>query len=141
MADGVIVLEVHPATGKRSVDEQALRAVTAALLSCEDVITRARANGAGRGLGLRGGTVTVTAQGPGYHLALHEVRWTQDLSLSGSVDWPGRAGTVRASVTVSAPQGLRGRLELQWPEGVAQARANASGVLAGKRVAAEAAAP
>ena len=120
---------------------QALRVVSAVLLTCEDAIARARADGAGRGVGLRGGAVTVTAAQPGYHLALHELRWTQDVAVSGELDWPGRSGTVHATVELAGPDGMRGRLELQWPEGLAHARATVSGTLGGERVAAEAAAP
>lgn len=120
---------------------QALRVVSAVLLTCEDAIARARADGAGRGVGLRGGTVTVTAVQPGYHLALHQVRWTQDVVVSGELDWPGRSGTVHAVVELAAADGRRGRLELQWSEGVARARATVSGTLGGARVAAEAPAP
>jgi pimeloyl-ACP methyl ester carboxylesterase len=120
---------------------QALRVVSAVLLTCEDAIARARADGAGRGVGLRGGAVTVTASEPGYHLSLHQVRWTQDVAVSGELDWPGRSGTVHATIDVAAAEGLHGKLELQWPEGVARARATVSGTLGGERVAAEAAAP
>ena len=119
----------------------ALRVVSAVLLTCEDALARARADGAGRGVGLRGGAVTVTAAQPGYHLALHQVRWTQDVVVSGELDWPGRSGTVHAVVELAAADGMRGRLELQWPEGVARARATVSGTLGGERVAAEAPAP
>jgi hypothetical protein len=119
----------------------ALRVVSAVLLTCEDAIARARADGAGRGVGLRGGAVTVTAAQPGYHLTLHQLRWTQDVAVSGELDWPGRSGTVHATVELAGPDGMRGRLELQWPEGLAHARATVSGTLGGERVAAEAAAP
>ena len=81
----------------------ALRVVSAVLLTCEDVIARARADGAGRGVGLRGGAVTVTAAPPGYHLALHQLRWTQDVAVSGELDWPGRSGTVHATVELVGP--------------------------------------
>jgi pimeloyl-ACP methyl ester carboxylesterase len=121
--------------------EEALQVVSAVLLTCEDAIARARADGAGRGVGLRGGAVTVTAADSGYHLTLHQVRWTQDVAVSGELHWPGRSGTVHATVELTGPDLLRGKLELQWPEGVARARATVSGTLGGKRVAAEAPAP
>jgi hypothetical protein len=90
---------------------------------------------------LRGGAVTVTTAEPGYHLSLHQVRWTQDVAVSGELDWPGRSGTVHATVELTGPDLLRGKLELQWPEGVARARVTVSGMLGGKHVAAEAPAP
>ncbi|HEY2341264.1 MAG TPA: alpha/beta hydrolase, partial [Steroidobacteraceae bacterium] len=63
--------------------EESLRAVTATLLTCADVITRAAENGVGRGMGLRGGTYAVAEEGEGYRLTLHQVRWTNDLPVSG----------------------------------------------------------
>jgi pimeloyl-ACP methyl ester carboxylesterase len=122
-------------------DEALLRVVTAALQTCGDVLTRARDNGAGTGVGLRGGTVTVAAMGEGYHLRLHRVRWTSDVEVSGDITWPGRSGEVQALLDVVTPGGALGKLELQWPEGVLQSRASVRGSLGGQLVAAAAPAP
>jgi hypothetical protein len=122
-------------------DEALLRVVTAALQTCGDVLTRARDNGAGTGVGLRGGTVTVAAMGAGYHLRLHRVRWTSDVEVSGDITWPGRSGEVQALLDVVTPGGALGKLELQWPEGVLQSRASVRGSLGGQLVAAAAPAP
>lgn len=130
----------QPQAGNEA-DEAQLRLVSAALLTCEDAIARARANGAGQGSGLRGGTFTVTDASPGYHLTLREVRWTEDLGVSGEIDWPGRTGTVRANLQVSAPPQLHGQLEALWPEGVARARATVRGTLGAAAVSAEAPVP
>ncbi len=130
----------QPLVGNQAQEEE-LRVVSAALLTCEDAIARAQANGAGTGAGLRGGAVTVTDSALGYHLTLHEVRWTEDVTVSGEIEWPGHSGQVHANLTVSAAHGVRGALELQWPEGVASARAIAHGTLGARLVAAEAAAP
>jgi pimeloyl-ACP methyl ester carboxylesterase len=136
------VHELLPAKGLagNEAGEQSLRAVTATLLTCADVITRAAENGVGRGVGLRGGTYAVVEKGEGYRLTLHEVRWTTDLPVSGRIDWPGRSGTVRAVLDVQA-SGASGRLELSWPEDEINARAHARGTLNGKVVLAEAPAP
>jgi len=130
----------QPQAGNQA-DEAQLRLVTAALLTCEDVIARARANGAGEGLGLRGGSFTVAGSAPGYHLTLHEVRWTEDVAVSGQIDWPGRTGVVHADLEVSVSQDARGKLQVQWPEGVSKARASAHGTLGMRSVVAEAPAP
>jgi hypothetical protein len=130
----------QPLAGNQAPEEE-LRLVSAALLTCEDAIARAQANGAGTGVGLRGGSVTVASRAPGYHLSLHEVHWTEDVAVSGDIDWPGRSGVVHATVDLQASHGLRGKLELQWPEGVASARATVSGTLGAHTVAAEAPAP
>ena len=121
--------------------EAALRVVSAVLFTGEDVITRAIANGAGGGVGLRSGTFTAADAGEGFHITLDEVRWTEDVAVSGTLDWPGRAGTVRGTLHVKGPQGANGTLEVEWAEGTAQPRATVSGKLGGDSVVAEAPAP
>jgi hypothetical protein len=129
----------HPTAANRATQEQ-LRVVSAALLTCEDAIIRAAENGAGAGVGLRGGTFTaVPAQG-GYRLLLQDLHWTEDLGVSGRIDWPGENTVVHASLQVHGPQGA-GTLELAWPEGVSGARASARGNIAGQVVDADAPAP
>jgi pimeloyl-ACP methyl ester carboxylesterase len=122
-------------------DEALLRVVTAALQTCADAIARARDNGAVPGVGLRGGTVSVRSAGAGYNLLLHQVRWTSDVEVSGEISWPGRSGEVHAVLDVVAPAALQGKLELQWPEGVARARASVRGSFGSQVVAAAAPAP
>jgi pimeloyl-ACP methyl ester carboxylesterase len=134
-------LDAASALPGNQADAAQLQVVSAVLLTCADAISRARDNGAVPVAGLRGGSVAVTAVGTGYHLVLHQVRWTSDVVVSGEIDWPGRSGEVRAAVEVQAPQAMRGKLELQWPEGVAQARATAHGALGAQPLAAEAPAP
>jgi pimeloyl-ACP methyl ester carboxylesterase len=135
--------ELPPAHGlaENAAGEGALRVVTAALLTSVDVLSRAQAQGAGSGLGLRGGSFTVADVGNGYRVTLDEVRWTEDVSVSGTVDWGGRGGPVRGSVRIKGPQGASGPLEFEWTEGSAQPRAGISGKLGGENVAAEATAP
>jgi pimeloyl-ACP methyl ester carboxylesterase len=125
--------------GNASGDD-ALRVVTAALLSCQDAIVRADEYGAGRGVGLRGGHFVAADAGEGYRITLEQLRWTEDVSVSGQLDWPGRRGVVRAHLTLNAPQ-ADGMLELSWPEGVRDARATVRGSLGGRSVVAEVPAP
>src|SRR4029077_2884310 len=68
----------HAVSGNGADDGQ-LRVVTAALLTCEDAISRARENGAGTGGGLRGGRFASATSGEGYRLTLKQVRWTEDV--------------------------------------------------------------
>jgi hypothetical protein len=135
--------ELLPAQGLpgNEAPEEALRAASAALLTARDVIVRTLANGAGRGVGLRGGTFTATGAGGGYHLVLREVRWTEDVAVSGQIDWPGRSGVTHALLEVQAPQGVKGSLELQWPEGAGGSQASARGTLASRALVAQAPAP
>ena len=135
--------ELSPARGLEGsqASTEQLRAVSAALLTAEDVIDRAEANGAGSGVGLRGGTFRAHAAAGGYRITLRAVRWTEDTAFSGQIDWRGRSGAVRATLQVSGPQGARGRLDLQWAEGVSAARAAVRGTLDGNVVLAEAPSP
>jgi hypothetical protein len=120
--------------------EEALRLVTAALLTCTDVITRATEHGAERGVGLRGGTFTVARRDDGHRLTLHEVRWTEDLAASGNIDLGEKGGGGRADLKVQTPD-AGGELELTWPGGLSGSRVSVRGTLAGKVIAAEAPAP
>jgi hypothetical protein len=69
------------------------------------------------------------------------VRWTEDVAVSGQIDWPGRSGVTHALLEVQAPQGVKGSLELQWPEGPGGSQASARGTLASRALVAQAPAP
>lgn len=129
----------HALPGNQANEEQ-LRAVTGALLTCEDAIARARDNGPGHGAGLRGGTFEVMDAGAGYRLRLSAARFTEDLPVSGSVHWTGRSGEVSGRLVLGGA-GSQEILEVSWPEGVPAARATVRGTLGGKAVVAEAPAP
>lgn len=132
-------LNAAHARADNRAEGDALRAVSAALLTCQDVISRAMQNGAGKGMGLRGGDFTASAQGEGYRLLLREVRWTRDLAVSGRIDWPGPTALVRARLKLQGV--VAGNLSVSWSEGAEAPRAEAHGVLNGASVAADAAAP
>jgi pimeloyl-ACP methyl ester carboxylesterase len=117
-----------------------LSAVSAALLTAEDIITRARENGPGSGVGLRGGTFASQAAGAGLSLTLRDVRWTSDVAVSGHIEWPGRAGLVQGRLRLQTP-GAGGTLQVAWPEGVSPALATVRGNLDGRAVVAQAPAP
>ena len=130
------VAELDPARALpgNTGDDYELRAVTAALLTSEDVIVRANANGAGKGIGLRGGSFVVTADSMGYHLQLHNVLWTEDLSISGHIDSIGRGGIVDAVLDLHTSGGTSGELKLHWTEDGSEALASAEGELGGRKV-------
>jgi hypothetical protein len=77
--------------------------------------------------------------GEGYRLTLRAVRWTEDVAVSGRIDWPGRDATVQAHLKLRSARG-DGTLELTWRDG-ADAPALARGVLGGRQVMAVAPAP
>lgn len=87
---------------------------------------------------MRGGTFEIAA---GKRLTLHDVRWANDLRVSGTVVYPGRTGEGIADLTVVGPAGTTGVLKARWTEGVAQARAQVRGTFGKSTVAAEGAAP
>jgi pimeloyl-ACP methyl ester carboxylesterase len=134
-------LDAAHALAGNQVGVAQLRAVTAALATCEDAIVRAEENGPGTGIGLRGGTFIAVAAPSGYRLLLRHLHWTEDMSVSGSIDWPGPSGLVRAELEVRGPQDAHGKLRLRWPEGVGDGVAMADGTLGGRPVVAAAPAP
>jgi pimeloyl-ACP methyl ester carboxylesterase len=137
------VAELQPARAsmENSGGEYELRMVTAALLTSEDVIERADANGAGGGIGLRGGSFVAEAASTGYRIQLKSVRWTEDLTVSGHIDWPGRSGTAKANLDLLDTRRAGGKLDLQWSEGVSGGLATARGELDGKDIVADAPVP
>jgi pimeloyl-ACP methyl ester carboxylesterase len=130
------VAELEPARASvgNSGGEYELRMVTAALLTSEDVIERADANGAGSGIGLRGGSFVAEAASTGYRIRLRNVRWTEDLTVSGHIDWPDRSGPVKANLELLSAHAGGGKLALQWSEGLSAGLAIARGELDGKEI-------
>ncbi len=131
------VAAAHALAGNEA-GEAELRAVSAALSTCADVLARAETDGGGRGVGLRGGSFTVRPASGGYSVSLREVRWTEDLAISGRIDAPLRSGVVHAALELHGAAEVRGRLGLEWREGVSGTHATARGKLAGRTVVAEA---
>ena len=118
-----------------------LQIVTGALLTVGDAIARIGSNTTGKAVGLRGGTFEIAAAPNGKRLTLHDIRWTHDLNVSGTVLYPGRSGDGTADLTVTGPEGLSGSLKALWTEGVPRARAQVHGTFAKVAVAAEGGAP
>jgi pimeloyl-ACP methyl ester carboxylesterase len=137
------VRELAPARALsgNAADAEQLRTVAAGVQTAGDVIARLAANTSGQGVGLRGGTFKIRSTQMRYELDLHDVRWTEDLAVSGSLDWRGRSGSAGGRLTLAGPAASSGVLKVQWLEGVAQARAKIYGVLGGKSVVAEMSAP
>jgi pimeloyl-ACP methyl ester carboxylesterase len=135
--------ELEPAAaaaGNAATVEQ-LRAVSAALLSAGDAMIRAPDVAPGAGAGLRGGTFAVREIRGTYQLTLWRVRWTEDLEVSGSVEFPRYRGAATARLRVHGGKDLEGMLEAAWQEGAPEARARVHGLLGGHAVEAELSAP
>jgi pimeloyl-ACP methyl ester carboxylesterase len=135
-------LQPAAATAGNRASATRLRWVTAAVMTAGDVLARLGGNSTGQGVGLRGGSFQVVNDASTAHVALAQVRWTEDLTVSGKIDKPlARTGTVRASLHVAAADGLTGELAVEWPEGIANSGASIRGILGGAHVRARTPAP
>jgi pimeloyl-ACP methyl ester carboxylesterase len=130
----------RPLAGNKASHGQ-LQIVTGALLTVGDAIARIGSNSSGKAVGLRGGTIEIVADGGGSRLTLHDVQWTRDLHVSGTVLYPGRAGDGTADLTVAGPDGVSGAFEAHWTEGAARARAQVHGTFGKANLVAETTAP
>jgi len=117
-----------------SVDRRAGAETTAALQTGADALVRAQENGPGKYLGLRGGSFSVEARGTGYRLTLREVRWSEDVTVSGQIDSRGMRQTVRAALSLQDATSRHGTLSLRWQADDAQAIARISGRIDGRVV-------
>jgi pimeloyl-ACP methyl ester carboxylesterase len=128
-------------TGNRAGTAQ-LRWTSAAVMTAGDVLARLGGNSIGRGVGLRGGSFRVVNDPSNVHVTLNQVRWTEDLAVSGRIDRPvGHGGIVRARLQLAAADGPSGELSVEWPEGIAASSAAIRGTLGGAAVLAQAPAP
>jgi pimeloyl-ACP methyl ester carboxylesterase len=129
------------AAGNRAGAAQ-LRWISAAVETAGDVLARLGANSTGDGVGLRGGGFRVLSDATMKHVELTEVRWTEDLAVSGMVDKPAaRLGVVRASLRFAAADGQKGAIRVEWPEGVANSTAAIHGTMGDAVVSARMPAP
>jgi pimeloyl-ACP methyl ester carboxylesterase len=123
-------------------DADQLRRVNAAVMTAGDVLARLGGNSTGQGVGLRGGTFRVLAAPAATRISLSQVRWAEDLAVSGEIDKPlDRTGTIRATLHLAGPGALTGQIKVEWPEGVADSVATIRGSVDGAAVLARTAAP
>jgi pimeloyl-ACP methyl ester carboxylesterase len=125
-----------------SASPRQLRIVSAAVQAAGDLLARVDANSTTHGRGLRGGTFRLKRSGDAVRIELHQVRWTRDVAVSGTILRPSRRhGIVRAFLLASTPEEPIGRLTVEWPEGVDSSEAQIRGTFGTKRVLAKTAAP
>ena len=122
------------AAGNRANTAQ-LTWASAAVATAGDVLARLAGNSTGKGVGLRGGSFIIVNDESISHVTLHQVRWTEDLAVSGTIDKPRRrGGAVRASLHLDASGGSLGDLVAEWREDIADSSATISGALGGAAV-------
>jgi pimeloyl-ACP methyl ester carboxylesterase len=139
--------EVDPAVAEagNTASDGALRLASTAVETVGDIVVRVAGNSSGHGVGLRGGTFRIADSGESGNsrrITLDQVRWTEDLAVSGTIDESrDRARTVHAKITIEGPGQVRGTIDLQWPDLESNARARIRGDISGKTVVAEMPAP
>lgn len=91
----------------------ALQAVTVALASVADEMSRYPDLSGARDLGLRGGRISFTG-GQVVGITFRAVRWVTDASIDGHAWWNQSTGQVSARLTVQPGQGALIRLTARW---------------------------
>jgi hypothetical protein len=111
-----------------------LQAAAAAAWTADDVIARWWVNLTGKGTGLRGGHFSYRARDGGYRFQLRQIRWVNDLKVTGTVDWAYGVGTSRAHLRLKSSEGEAGVIDIQWPEREAHALASISDAIGGRQI-------
>ena len=111
--------------------EPALRVVSAVAATVADVLVRAHAADGDEGAGLRGGRFRQHDASPGLKLDIQDVRWTEDVTVSGVISEATDRGAVHAELVVQSPSGA-GRLVLDRSRGGSDAVV--AGQLSGRAV-------
>ena len=138
------VTQLDPAHGLNgnSADGLSLQMVSAAVLAAGDVLARSGGASADQGRGLRGGSFRITHRGQSARIILLELRWTEDMAVSGTIDESADGtGTVRAHLALAGPQGRSGQLSIRWRDGGPESQALIRGSIGGIAVVAQTPAP
>ncbi|HET6277052.1 MAG TPA: alpha/beta fold hydrolase [Candidatus Cybelea sp.] len=125
------VAEVTPATplSGNAAPVKQRRAAADAVLAAADVLARSYEFGFATGSGLRGGTYTASPGDARVLARLAHVRWTNDLSVSGSADFEARRSHASAHLTLAGAS--TGTLDVTWPASGSDATAVLDGTIDG----------
>ncbi len=124
--------DVEPARalpGNRATQDD-LRAAAAATLAAADVLARSYEFSLSAGSGLRGGSYSATPANAGTHATLSEIRWTNDLAVSGDARFDAREAGAQARLTVR--DGATGTLRAAWSTVGSNAVAVLQGTIGGR---------
>jgi hypothetical protein len=118
-----------------------LRAVVAALNAAGDALARWWVNYDGDGVGLRGGSFSYTQSGTVTKFKLQAMKWTEDVSVSGTLSRSFSGNDVMAQLTLVGANGAVGTLTARWPDRGSAAMAQIDGRIGGRKIAAKMVAP
>ena len=90
---------------------------------------------------LRGGTVLPHVLRGRTRIQLTDLRWCEDVAVSGRVLPDGTGTGGEASLSLVAADGTRGTLAMRWPDGGPEAMATLAGTIGGRVLRASARAP
>ncbi len=96
-----------------------------------DVVSEYYNNTSGAGAGLRGGSFTLVATHTGYNLVMQNVKWTNDLSVSGTIVWNQLTSEIAATTRFTTADGHAGTEVISWNDRETEAAATLSGMIDG----------
>ena len=117
-----------------------MRVAAGALETVGDVFSRFLIT-YGIGAGLRDGLFTYARDDVGYSFDLDHVKWTNDLEVTGTMEWDLASGNVTADVKLRQNGKNVGNLSIAWNDVQSNAIASITGTIGGDRVKAKRIAP
>jgi hypothetical protein len=131
----------QPQPGNRA-NMTGLRAATASAETAGDAIYRSSYLSVTIGTGLRGGTFSIATSATGSTtLTLAAVKWVNDLTVDGVVNWDPLSGAVSATLRLFGPGSDTGQVAITWDARVNNAPATVTGMFAGQPIVATLPAP
>jgi hypothetical protein len=131
---------LEPLAGDRSTVQER-RIAAAGLAAAGDVIAQWYATVGSYLRGLRGGSFSYVATANGYSFRLKDLRWTEDVAVSGTVVWNMRTNIVSAQVDLVAGGGRAGTVSMRWNDADLHAIATVQGQVNGAMINAQGVAP
>ena len=128
------------ATSGNQANNAKLRVAAGALETVGDVFSRFLIT-YGIGAGLRDGLFTYVRDDVGYAFDLDHVKWTNDLEVTGTMEWNLASGNVTAEVKPRQNGKNVGDLSIAWNDVQSNAIATLTGTIGGDRVKAKRIAP
>ena len=121
--------DIAAPAGSGSAEQRGVAAAVTATVG--DVFPRWFAMLGSEGVGLRGGTFTTTGLDK-VQFRLDDLRWVEDLGVSGRIEWNRAKGAVAATVTCAGAAECR--LTISWNYNESHATATVTGRIDGERV-------